>query len=468
MLLKLYNTLTSSVEEFIPQDPRAVSLFVCGPTVYGPMHLGHARTYIFFDLLSRFLRHLGYNVRYIQNVTDVGHLSDEADQGEDKILREAVKQGRDPKGLADFFFEEHKTDMLSLGNLPPEYHRATDYIPQMIQFVQGLIDKGFAYEKEGYVYFSLDKFPKYGELSGKRKEELISGVRVEKDPRKENPLDFALWLKAPQSFTSNRGEGERRAPTDYPFAWDSPWGKGFPGWHLEDSAIIKELFGGKTIDIHGGAIELSFPHHENEIAQFEALTDEKQARFWLHTGLVLINGEKMSKSKENFVTVKELLEKFPKQAVRLWVMQSHFRSPIDYTEKELFRAEELWKKIRRVVFIAAGEGKIVPEYKEKLETDLAENLNTPQFLTDLHEMLDRKDLSSADIKATVHYFDDVLGLGAKELITVLPGDVELLIEKREAARQSGNFDLADIIRSELLEKGWQVDDTSEGPKAYPK
>lgn len=451
--LKFYNTLTAGIEEFTPQNPREVSMFVCGPTVYGLMHLGHARTYIFFDLVYRLLTHLGYKVHYVQNITDVGHLTDDADQGEDKILRRAMEEGKDPKELADFFFGTHRADMAAIGNLEPDYRRATDYIPQIIKFIQGLIEKGFAYESGGNVYFSLDKFPQYGELSGRNREELIAGMRVEQDPRKKNPADFALWLKAPEA---------------YPYCWTSPWGgKGFPGWHIEDSTIIKEVFGGRTIDIHGGANELVFPHHENEIAQFEALLDEKQARYWLHTGLVLINGEKMSKSKGNFITVQDALERQPKQVIRLWVLKTHFRSPLDYNEDDLHQTNELWKKILRFIFIAQDGGKVIGEYQEKFEADLLDNFNTPKLLTDLYEMLNNESLPPADVKATLLKLDDLLGLGLANVNTAIPKEILALLERRESERKKGNFDFADTIRSELLEKGWQVDDTPDGPMAYP-
>ena len=428
-------------------------MFVCGPTVYGPMHLGHARTYISFDLVYRLLKSLGYHVHYIQNVTDVGHLTDDADQGEDKIIKEAIRQGRDPGEIATFFFEEHKKEMQALGNLEPEYHRATDYIPQIIEFTQSLIEKDFAYEVEGNVYFALDKFPQYGELSGHRKEEQLKNARLKRDPKKKSPYDFALWLKA---------------PADYLVAWDSPWGRGFPGWHIEDSAIIRTVFGNKTIDIHGGAIELAFPHHENEIAQFEALTGEKQARFWLHTGLLLVGGEKMSKSKNNFVTVKELLERFPKQIIRLWVFRSHFRSPIDFNEEDLEQARLTWKKIERVFFLTREEGKVLSDYQTRLREALLDNFNTPQFLSVLHEMLDRESFKAEEVKATLLAFDEILGLDLGGIDTRVPREIAQLVERREAERKKGNFDFADTIRSELLEKGWQVDDTPSGPVTYPK
>jgi len=443
--MKLFNTLTKQKEEFQPADGKTVKMYVCGPTVYGLAHLGHARTYIFFDLLTRYLKHSDYDVRYVQNLTDVGHLTDEGDEGEDKVIVEAKKQGKTPQEIADFFIATHKRDMTSLGNLEPEYVKATDVIAEIIEFVKDLIDKGFAYETGGSVYFDVSKLAEYGKLSGQNLEEMRAGIRTEVADGKRNPADFALWQAADEKHL---------------MGWDSPWSRGYPGWHIECSTISSGKLG-QEVDIHGGAIDLSFPHHENEIAQNIGRFGHPIVRFWVHTGLVTIDNTKMSKSRGNFITVEDLLKKYEPQVLRIWVMMAHYRSPAEFSENVAVQAQEIWNKIKRAT--ENKNGQPLREYLDRFYAALDDDMNTPSALTVISELLKEKDAG-----ATLIQMDDVLGLGLSELKFDVPGEVKQLADEREKARQSGDFELSDKLRTAIHEKGFDVEDTPSGPRVYKK
>ncbi|HIE08587.1 MAG TPA: cysteine--tRNA ligase, partial [Armatimonadetes bacterium] len=336
-MLRLYNTLKRRVEEFKPRDEEEgrVTIYVCGLTPYDYTHVGHARTYIAYDILRRYLEFRGYKVFHVQNFTDI----------DDKIIARAKEEGKDPFEVAEFYSEAYLEDMDRLGVLRAHlYPKVTEHIPQIIEAVQALIDKGHAYVLDGDVYFDVTSFPGYGKLSGKNPEELLAGARVEPKPGKRHPLDFALWKGAK--------EGEP--------SWESPWGRGRPGWHIECS-VMSVSYLGMGFDIHGGAIELSFPHHENEIAQSEAWTGKSPfVRYWVHTGLVTIGGEKMSKSLGNIVTVREALERHEPDALRMLFLRAHYRQPIDFTWEALEEAGRALRRLRIALEVASKESEGPP------------------------------------------------------------------------------------------------------------
>ena len=312
MSLKIYNSLSGKKEEFIPLQEGKVKMYVCGVTVYDRGHIGHARAAVVFDVIFRFFRHLGYEVTYVRNYTDV----------DDKIINRANREGVSSKVIAERYIQEYEQDMQALGMERPTHEpRATENIPQIISLVKKLVDKEFAYVIDGDVYFSVEKFPPYGKLSGRDPEEMRAGARVEVDERKKSPLDFALWK------SSKPGEPE----------WDSPWGKGRPGWHIECSAM-SQRFLGETFDIHGGGKDLIFPHHENEIAQSEAATGKPFVRYWVHNGFVNINHEKMSKSLGNILAIRDLLQDYHPEALRLFLLSNHYRSPLDFSLQNIVEA----------------------------------------------------------------------------------------------------------------------------------
>ncbi len=313
MTIQIYNTMKKKKEEFVPLREGSVGLYACGVTVYDLSHIGHARALIVFDVIYRYLQYRGYKVTFVRNYTDI----------DDKIIKRAQEEGVTYKDISDRYIKEFDHDMDMLGLEKPSVSpRATDHIPEMIAMVEALIEKGFAYEVEGDVYFSVGSFSEYGRLSGKNIEELNSGARVEVDERKQSPLDFALWKKSK--------EGE-------PF-WECPWGKGRPGWHIECSAMSQKYLG-TTFDIHGGGMDLIFPHHENEIAQAECATGAPFARYWIHNGFVNINQQKMSKSLKNFFSIREILETYHPEVLRLFLLSNHYRSPVDYSEQNLTEAK---------------------------------------------------------------------------------------------------------------------------------
>lgn len=322
--LKIYNTLTRQLEEFVPLELNNVSIYVCGPTVYDHAHLGHARCYIIWDVITRYLRFKGYNVTYVRNITDV----------DDKIINRAKDINSTPDQVAERFLKEFKSDMKLINVKPPDLEpKATEYINEMIALTQKLLEKGHAYEKDNSVYFRVSSYKKYGELSNQNVSDLMSGARVETDENKENPLDFALWksVSAPDEIT-----------------WDSPWGKGRPGWHTECCAMIGKIFG-ETIDIHAGGYDLVFPHHENERAQAECLYSKTFVKYWMHNGFVNVDSEKMSKSLNNFKTVKDLAKLYDSNTIRLFVLTNHYRMPVDFKDEALNSAKRGIKKIKNAI-----------------------------------------------------------------------------------------------------------------------
>ncbi|MGC8852252.1 MAG: cysteine--tRNA ligase, partial [Hydrogenobacter sp.] len=323
MSLRIYNTLSGKVEEFVPLDPPKVLIYTCGVTVYDDSHVGHGRSLIVFDVFRRYLEHLGYRVKFVRNFTDV----------DDKIINKAKEEGKDFMTIANRYIASYYVDMERIRVRPADVEpRVTEHIKEIIEVIKELIDKGYAYESGGDVYFSVKAFPQYGKLSKRSIEELEVGARIEPSEKKRDPLDFALWKSA------KAGEP----------AWESPWGLGRPGWHTECVAMIfKHL--GHTIDIHGGGLDLVFPHHENEIAQAEALTGKPFARYWMHNGLVTVNGQKMSKSLGNYITLKEVYKKYHPDVLRLLVLFTHYRSPLDFSWEKMEEAKRSYERIKRAI-----------------------------------------------------------------------------------------------------------------------
>ncbi len=480
----LYNTLTRQKEKFIPLEKGRVGIYVCGPTVYNDSHVGHAKSYVSFDVIVRFLRFLGYKVTYVQNITDVGHLTDNADEGDDKIEKEAKKDRVDPMEVVEMFMRSYFEDMDRLGverpNISP---RATGHIVEQIELTKRLIEKGYAYEACGNVYYDVSKFPDYGRLSGKKLEDLVSGTRVEIRNDKKNPADFALWKKAEAGHTMK---------------WASPWGDGFPGWHLECSTMSMKYLG-ETFDIHGGGIDNEFPHHECEIAQSEAATGKKFVRYWLHNNLVTVDGVKMSKSLGNFVTLKDAFKKYNPIDIRFFILQSHYRSPLDYSDEAVAAAGKGLERLTNVVLQlreqARGSSKSVdfdnlPEepvnirrYYNEFLAAMSDDFNTPLAIGSLFEML--KDVNSylasggqviADFAGVVLSFLTRL---AGDLLGILPSEgqsfsnlelegklIETMIKLRADARKNKDFKLADFIRIELQKLGVILEDRKDSTTSY--
>ncbi len=334
MSLKIYNTLTRQKEEFQPINEGTVGVYVCGPTVYSHSHIGHAKSYVSFDIIVRYLRFLGYKVLYVQNITDVGHLTDDADEGEDKIEKQSRKDRVHPMQIAEMYAKSYFEDMDALGVIRPDISpRATGHIIEQIGLVEKLIDKGFAYEKNGSVYFDVTKFKDYGKLSRRSVEEMEAGARIEVNPDKKHPADFALWKKAEK---------------DHIMQWKSPWGMGYPGWHIECSAMSMKYLG-ESFDIHGGGIENQFPHHECEIAQSECSTGKPFVKYWIHNNMVTVGGQKMGKSLGNVINLKDAFKKYPPLVIRFFILQSHYRSTLDFTDEALEGAAKGFEKLLNTV-----------------------------------------------------------------------------------------------------------------------
>lgn len=475
MAIRVYNTLTRQKEEFVPLEPGRVGFYACGPTVYDYFHVGNARAFIVFDVIRRYLIYRGYDVRYVVNLTDV----------DDKIIARAQEEGVPPEQLARRFIAAYFEDAAKLGVRPADvYPRATHHIAEIVALVETLVAKGFAYELQGDVYFDVSKFPSYGRLSGKNLEELRSGARVAVDERKRNPLDFALWKKA------KPGEP----------AWPSPWGKGRPGWHAECSAMSMKYLG-ETLDLHAGGEDLVFPHHENEIAQSEAATGKPFVRYWLHNGFVLIRGEKMSKSLGNFFTARDILKRYSANTIRLFFLQKHYRSPIDFTDeglesahKAVERLETGWQSLKRALELAPVETNPASaeaiagteEFRRRLSSlehafveAMDDDFNTAEGLAQVFEivrevnrLLAAGDLGEAQVaalreaKSLLEEVDGVLGV-----ISGGPGEgagadaeklIDLLIQIRSELRDRKEWPLADKIRDRLAGLGIQLEDQAGG------
>ncbi len=437
MDLKIYNTLSRKKEKFRPQEDKIVKIYVCGPTVYDYDHLGHARVGIFYDIVRRYFLELGFKVIFVQNITDVGHLT-ETETGEDKIEKKAKAEKKRPEQIAHYFEKEHFKDFKSLNILKPDFSpRASEYIDQIIKFIQKLIAKNYAYRVAGSVYFDVTKFSNYGKLSGRKFDQQRAGARVKIKKEKRHPADFALWQKASAGHLMQ---------------WDSPWGKGYPGWHIECSTMISEILG-KIIDIHGGAIELIFPHHENEIAQSESGNQKPLVKYWMHLGLVTINGEKMSKSKGNFIYIHDALKKYHPDAIRIAMLSTQYRKPLDWTELVINQAEA----IRQKLLAAKSEnrpGKSIT--KNQINIAMVDDFNCPKALQIILDNLNN--LTIRDFE----YLNKVFGLKMEKI--KIPLGIKKLIKNRQEARGKKDFELADNLRQEIEKRGYLVEDFPEGSK----
>jgi cysteinyl-tRNA synthetase len=486
MGLQLYNSLTRRKEEFKPLVEGRVGIYVCGPTVYSHAHLGHAKSYVSFDVLVRYLRYLGYSVTYVQNITDVGHLTDDADEGEDKLIVAAKKEKKHPMALAEFYTRSYFEDMDRLNCVRPDISpRATGHIIEQIELVKTLLEKGYAYEVNGSVYFEVAKFPDYGKLSGRNVDEMLAGARVEVSPEKKAPADFALWKKAEPNHIMQ---------------WPSPWGPGFPGWHLECSVMSMKYLG-KTIDIHGGGIENQFPHHDCEIAQSEAANGVQFVRTWIHNNMVTVDSQKMGKSLNNFITLKQafsgaherLTRGYDPLSVRQLILNSHYRSPLDFSDAALFAAQSGYQKItetvkavrKRLGTAARGEAdkKVAKRLKllrEKFEAAMNDDLNTSVALSVLFELVRVTQTLLKDSNATAGTFNmvsvlfdrlggEVLGIvKAQYPETGTAGEkrfnqlVDAAVRIRDRARKKGDFEISDATRSDLQDLGIELQDGPQG------
>ncbi len=490
IMLRINNSLTKKLETFKPLREGFAGVYVCGPTVYGHSHIGHAKSYVSFDVIVRYLRHLGYRVRYVQNITDVGHLTDDADEGEDKILKKARQAGLEPMEVAETYTRSYFEDMDALNLLRPDISpRASGHIPEQIEMVSKLIENGHAYETNGNVYYDISTFPDYGKLSGRNTDDLMDETRVEKREEKRSPADFALW---------------KRAESGHIMKWNSPWGHGFPGWHLECSAMALKYLG-PTLDIHGGGLENTFPHHEDEIAQAEGVTGEQFVRYWIHNNMVTVEGQKMGKSLGNFITLKDafagrppLKRKIEPLVLRYFILNSHYRSPLDFSTQALEGAEkglarikstynDLRKRLRDADANAENEDvpdtvkNIVSEAQKGFYEAMNEDFNTAGALGELNKYTREvnKTLSSggnpgtqalqAIEKVFCEFGEDVMGIlrdsGEKDSSGAGPANKELikaLIETRNELRNEGRFELADNIRHRLIDLGIELKDGSDG------
>lgn len=463
--MKIFNTLTRSKQEFVPINEGKVGIYVCGPTVYDYIHIGNARPMIVFDTLRRYLLYKGYDVNYVSNFTDV----------DDKIIKRANELGVESAVVSEKYIAECKKDMEGLNVMPATTHpQATKEIPDMIEMIKVLIEKGHAYEKNGTVYFRTRSFDGYGKLSHKNIDDLESGHRAENhqlkvsgEDEKEDPLDFVLWKP--------KKEGEP--------SWPSPWGDGRPGWHLECSVMSKKYIG-DVIDIHAGGEDLIFPHHENEIAQSEAANDTEFARYWMHNGFLKINNEKMSKSLGNFFTVREISEKYPLQVIRFFMLSAHYRSPLNFSadlveasKNGLERILTAVEKLKELKLANEGNDPAIEaeleNFVKRYEAAMDDDLNTADAISVIFELIKytninvTNDTPKATVDkalSTVEKLCDVLGIITEKEEELLDSDIEALINERQAARKAKDFAKADEIRNKLADMGITLLDTREGVK----
>ncbi len=480
--LVIYNTLSRKKEQFIPINPPHVGMYVCGPTVYGDAHLGHARPAITFDILFRYLKHLGYKVRYVRNITDVGHLVNDADEGEDKIEKKARLEQLEPMEVVKYYTDRYHYNMKQLNTLPPSIEpTASGHIIEQIEMVKKIIEHGYAYESDGSLYFDVEKYNKkyhYGKLSGRRIEELMKNTRdLAGQEGKKNQFDFALWKKADPKHIMH---------------WPSPWSEGYPGWHLECSAMGAKYLG-EEFDIHGGGMDLLFPHHESEIAQANAATGHDPVKYWMHNNMITINGQKMGKSLNNFITLNEFFSgehpaldrAYPPMVIRFFILQAHYRSTLDFSTDALKAAEKGMKRLFDALEIL---DELKPQEKssfdiKKIEADcytaMNDDLNTPVAIAHLFELArlihlvndGKESLSKSDIQYTqqfVSYFlKEILGLTTehqKEDDKLIDYLMETILEVRKEAKEKKDYATADKIRQELAKLNIQIKDTKDGAR----
>lgn len=481
--LVLYNTLTHSKAPFRPIHPGMVGMYVCGPTVYGDAHLGHARPAITFDILYRYLQHLGYKVRYVRNITDVGHLEHDADSGEDKIAKKARLEELEPMEVVQYYLNRYHHDMEALNVLPPSIEpHASGHIIEQIEYIKKILDAGYAYESEGSVYFDVRKYNedhRYGILSGRNIDDLLSTTRdLDGQSEKRCPLDFALWKKA--------------AP-EHIMRWPSPWSDGFPGWHLECSTMGQKYLG-QTFDIHGGGLDLIFPHHECEIAQSVAAQGAPAVHTWMHNNMITIDGKKMGKSYGNFITLEDffngthplLSQPFSPMVIRFFILQAHYRSTVDFSNDALLAAEKALRKMlegyRRLQALMPAEKSSVelPDYMRLCSEAMDDDLNTPQVIAHLFDAvriinaatdgsvrLSAEDLQQLKVVFKT-FLEDVLGIRVaaesadNRDMKAYGGAVDLLLQVRANAKEARDWATSDLIRDKLASLGFKVKDTRNG------
>lgn len=459
--MKVYNTLTRQKEEFIPVNPGEVNMYVCGPTVYNYFHIGNGRTFIIFDTIRKYLEYKGYKVNFVQNFTDI----------DDKMINRANKENITVKTLGDRFIDEYYKDADNLNiDRATCNPRATEFIGEIIDFVKELICKGYAYEVDGDVYFSTKNFKEYGKLSGQNLEDLQAGARISVDERKKDPMDFAIWKK--------QKPGEP--------AWESPWGMGRPGWHIECSCMARKLLG-ETIDIHAGGMDLIFPHHENEIAQSEARTGKQFAKYWMHAAYLNINNQKMSKSLDNFFTARDILEKYDADVIRFFMLSAHYRTQLNFSEDLIISAkaavERLYNSISNLENLFdevtteemdTKEQEYVKKlltYKERYIDKMDDDFNTADAISVIFDLV--KDVNiNIDYNSSkelvkfaldlIHELGKPLGILQKSTKQNLDEEIQGLIEERQKARKEKNWALADKIRDDLTSRGIILEDTPQG------
>jgi len=469
-MLKIYNTLTKTKEKFVPLNPPFVGIYVCGPTVYDDPHLGHAKSYVSFDVVIRFLRASGYKVRYVQNITDVGHLLGE-DEGEDRVQKKARLEKLEPVEIAQKYERIYFNYMDLLNCLRPDIScRATGHIPEMIDIVKILLDKGFAYQTDGNVYFDISKFKEYGKLTGRKVEELLHGTRVQTADDKRHAADFALWKKADDLHIMK---------------WNSPWGEGYPGWHLECSVMSMKYIG-PTLDIHGGGLDNQFPHHECEIAQSEAATGEQFVRYWMHNNMVSVEDQKMSKSLGNSITIEDLIENYDPMTVRFFILQGHYRSPQVFSKEALNAAQKGYQRLLRNIekirslldkrdkeIELQGEWK---EYKERFFKVMENDFNTAEAISvlfDLNKHVNEKIADSSITDTELACADQLFSLLSEDILGLTYESdkqqngneaelMDLIIDLRNTFRSQKNWEAADQIRDGLEKIGILLEDTKDG------
>ncbi len=479
--LSIYNTLSRKKEEFVPLHENKVGMYVCGPTVYGDGHLGHARPAITFDILFRYLTHIGYKVRYVRNITDVGHLENDADSGEDKVAKKARLDEVEPMEVVQYYVNRYHKAMEMLNILPPSIEpHASGHIMEQIDFVQKILDAGFAYVSEGSVYFDVEKYNlthNYGKLSGRNVEDMLETTReLDGQSEKRRSVDFALWKKA---------------SPEHIMRWKAPWSLGFPGWHLECSAMGTKYLG-EQFDIHGGGMDLMFPHHECEIAQSTAALGKETVKYWMHNNMITINGQKMGKSLGNFITLEEfftgnhplLTQAFSPMTVRFFILQAHYRSTVDFSsaaleasEKGLSRLMEGYTRLQKLAASATSSVETAG-LRDKCEEAMSDDLNTPIVISYLFDALKainlvhdgKETISSADLgelKAVFSLFiEDLLGLKAENEAgsgnEAYKKAIDLLLNMRLEAKQNKDWATSDKIRNELTALGFEIKDTKDG------
>ncbi|WP_182201208.1 cysteine--tRNA ligase [Paraliobacillus salinarum] len=462
MTIQLYNTLTRKKEVFQPIEEGKVRMYVCGPTVYNYIHIGNTRPAIVFDTVRRYLEYSGYHVDYVLNFTDV----------DDKLIKVAHELGEEVEEVAERFIHAYKSDVKALGVKEATHHpRVTDSMDEIINFIDALVAKGYAYESAGDVYFKTRAFNDYGKLSHQSIDDLRSGARIQIGEKKQDPLDFTLWKEA------KPGE----------IAWDSPWGKGRPGWHIECSAMAKQYLG-ETIDIHAGGQDLAFPHHENEIAQSEACNDQSFANYWMHNGYITIDNEKMSKSLGNFILAHDLIGKFDPQLIRFFILSVHYRNPINFNEALLENAKNGLDRIKNAYQNLTHRKKAslnltednekwlnkIQQFKQEFLAEMNDDFNTANAIAVIFDItkeanlyIQRKQTSTEVIEAfqtLLASLLQILGLQIEETQELVDGEIDRLIEQREQARKDRDFQLADQIRDQLKDKNIILEDTPQGPR----